>query len=266
MVIAQISDLHITVEGALAYGRVDTAGFLTRAIEQILHLSPRPDLVVATGDLVDGGRPEEYRRLRHLLSPVPMPVYLMPGNHDDRDALRSVFTDHDYLPPGGAFLHYAIDAGPLRLIALDTVVPGRAGGLMCEQRIEWLARRLDEASDRPVVIFMHHPPFKTGIEHMDRIGCAGADAMGRVVRKHRRIEHVLCGHLHRPIQTRWCGTIASTAPSTAHQVTLDLRRNGPPTFTMDPPAFLMHVWNDGGLVTHTHYVGDFAGPYSFSGS
>jgi 3',5'-cyclic AMP phosphodiesterase CpdA len=193
-----------------------------------------------------------------------MPVYLMAGNHDDRDALRSAFADHGYLPRDGTFLQYVVDADPLRLIALDTVVPGKAGGLMCDDRIGWLAARLAEAPDRPTVIFMHHPPFKTGIEHMDRIGLDGAEKMGEIVRRHPRIEAVLCGHLHRPIQTRWCGTVASTAPSTAHQVTLDLRDGGPGTFTMEPPAFLIHAWRDDmGLVTHMSYVGDFAGPYPF---
>src|SRR5712692_163669 len=112
MIIAQISDLHVKVEGALAYRRVETAAFLARAVDRIRRLSPRPDLVVATGDLVDGGRPEEYRRLRQLLSPLPMPVYLMAGNHDDRAALRSAFADHDYLPRDGAFLQYVVDADP----------------------------------------------------------------------------------------------------------------------------------------------------------
>ena len=89
VLIAQITDTHIRPEGSLAYGRVDTSAFLARAVDHILHLDPRPDVVLGTSDLVDGGTPAEYARLRHLLSPLPMPIYLIPGNHDDREALRA---------------------------------------------------------------------------------------------------------------------------------------------------------------------------------
>jgi len=101
VIIAQITDMHIRPEGVLAYRRVDTAPYLARAVEHLRCLKPRPDVVLATGDLVDAGTDEEYRRLRGLLAPLPMPVYLIPGNHDNRDALATVFADHAYLPQGG---------------------------------------------------------------------------------------------------------------------------------------------------------------------
>jgi len=153
---------------------------------------------------------------------------------------------------------------PVRLIALDTVVPGKTGGLMCPARLGWLAARLEEAAARPTLIFMHHPPFATGIGHMDQVGLEGAAAMGEVVARHPQVERVVCGHLHRPIQLRWRGTVVITAPSTAHQVVLDLRDDAPSMFAMEPPAFLVHVWREGtSLITHTSYVGEFAGPYPF---
>ena len=98
MLIAQISDLHVKPPGQLLYDRIDTAGFLERAVAHVMPLDPLPDLVIMTGDLVDGGKPEEYALLRRLLAPLPMPVYLIPGNHDARDALRAAFADHAFLP------------------------------------------------------------------------------------------------------------------------------------------------------------------------
>jgi 3',5'-cyclic-AMP phosphodiesterase len=257
LLIAQITDTHIKPDGVLAYQRVDTAAFLARAIDHILRLDPRPDAVLATGDLVDAGTLEEYERLQRLLAPLPMPVYLIPGNHDDRDALRRVFTDHDYLPRDG-FIQYVVDAGPLRMIALDTLRPGSAGGLMDAARIAWLDARLAEAPTQPTLIFMHHPPFKTGIAYMDTIGLEGADALADVVRRHPQVERVVCGHLHRAIQARWAGTVAATAPSTAHQVALDLREDADLGFALEPPGYALHLWREGlGLVSHIATVGDY---------
>jgi Icc protein len=265
MSIAQITDMHIRAEGVLAYGRVDTAPYLARAVEHLLRLRPRPDVVLATGDLVDAGSVEEYRRLKALLAPLPMPIYLIPGNHDDRDSLAAVFVDHTYLPRGERFVQYVVDDYPVRLVALDTLVPGQVGGLLCAERLGWLAARLDEARDRPTLIFMHHPPFVTGIAFMDHHGLANAGEFAEVIRGHPQIERVVCGHLHRPIQARVGGALASTAPSTAHQVALDLTDAHPLAFVMEPPACQLHVWNpDAGLVTHTSYIDDFEGPYRFS--
>ena len=257
MLIAQISDTHIKAEGALAYGHVETATFLARAVDHILHLDPRPDVVLGTGDLVDGGTPAEYARLRHLLSPLPMPVYLIPGNHDDRDALRHAFADYPLMPREG-FIQYVVDDGPLRLIAVDTLLPGKGGGRVDAERLDWLDARLREAPTKPTMIFMHHPPFKTAIDFMDSIGLEGADAMAEVVRRHPQVERVVCGHLHRSIQSRWAGTLAMTVPGTAHQVCLDVRRNAGLSLTMEPPGYALHLWREGvGLVSHVATVGDF---------
>jgi len=101
-----------------------------------------------------------------------------------------------------------------------------------------------------------------GIDRMDRQGLANAEAMGNVIAQHSAIEGIVCGHLHRPIHTRWQGTVVTTAPSPAHQVALDLDKGEKLGWVMEPPACLLHAWRAGaGLVTHTSYVGEFSGPY-----
>ncbi len=217
-------------------------------------MDPLPDVVLCTGDLVDEGSPEEYAVLVPMLAALPMPCYLVPGNHDHRENLRKAFVSHSYLPRDG-FLHYAVDLGPLRLIALDTHVPGAPGGQLCPERLAWLDARLSEAPDRPTVLMMHHPPFRTGIERMDEMGLEGSEGMAEVVRRHPQVERILCGHLHRPIVKRFGNTVASTCPSTAHQVVLDLRREGRLAIVDEPPACQLHLWNEGlGLVSHTSYI------------
>lgn len=97
--------------------------------------------------------------------------------------------------------------------------------------------QLEAAPDTPTVVAMHHPPFTTGIRHMDDMGLReGADELEALIRQHPQVERILCGHLHRPITRRFGGTVAMTAPSPAHQITLDLTPDDTPSFIFEPPA------------------------------
>jgi 3',5'-cyclic AMP phosphodiesterase CpdA len=263
MILAQLTDTHVKVRGMLAYRKVDTAAHLARAVAALNALDPQLDLVALTGDLADFGKPAEYEHLREILAPLRAPYLLLPGNHDDRDQLRAAFPEHDYLPRNG-FIQYATDCGPLRLVALDTVIPMRGDGELCAARLAWLDRALAAAPDRPTVVMMHHPPFVTGIAHMDKVGLAGKEGFAAVIARHRQVERIICGHVHRSIQCRIAHTIASTCPAPCHQVALDLRPDGPSAFVLEPPGYQLHHWIDGtGLVTHTAVIGDFDGPHPF---
>jgi Icc protein len=260
----QLSDLHIREPGRLAYGRLDTAPYLQQAIDTLLRLPQQPDAVVITGDLTDFGRAAEYAHLRDLLAPLSMPVYLMPGNHDDRTQLRNSFADHAYLGSSG-FVQFSVAVGGLQLVALDTVVPGASHGSLCAARLQWLADTLDQQRHRPVVIAMHHPPFATLIGHMDTIGLLhGAAELEALVARHPNVERLICGHLHRSIQVRFGGSIAMTVPSPAHQVCLDLAPDAASAWTLEPPGFALHALHGHGpLVSHLVASGRFDGPYPF---
>lgn len=270
-VLVQITDTHIREAGRLAYGRVDTASGLQATVASVLALRQQPDAVVVTGDLVDFGRAAEYARLGHLLAPLTMPVYLMPGNHDDRTPLRAAFPGHPWLAAsvmtteGAPAIQYAVRVGPLHLLTLDTVVHGQSHGELCDARLDWLEAELAVRTGEPVVIAMHHPPFTTLIGHMDGIGLrSGIERLGRIVAGHPNVERILCGHLHRSIDVRFGGTIASTCPGPAHQVSLDLDADAASTYTMEPPAFRVLAWTAAtGVVSHLAAAGRFEGPYRF---
>lgn len=266
MLIAQLTDPHIKGDGRLLCRRVDTAARLAEAVAAVGALTTSPDVVLLTGDLTDGGRPEEYGLLREILQPLKAPLLPIPGNHDERGAFAAAFVGRPFLPRGGdGFVQYVAEDWPVRLIGLDSVRPGAAGGEICTERLSWLDARLAEQPERPTVLFLHHPPFLTGIGHMDDFGFLGKEAFAAVVRRHPQVERALCGHMHRPIQARWAGTLASTAPSTAHQVALDLSDGGPACFLMEPPGYQLHQWLPGtGLVSHTALVGHWDGPHSFA--
>lgn len=267
--LVQLTDLHIREPGRLAYGRIDTAPYLQQAVQSVLALPQQPDAVVITGDLTDFGRAAEYEQLARLLAPLAMPVYLMPGNHDDRDQLRRSFPGHAYLGTGddtAGFIQYSVRIGALRLLTLDTCVPGASHGTLCDKRLGWLEAQLDACSGEPVVVAMHHPPFTTLIGHMDEIGLLqGADALEALVARHPNVERVICGHLHRAIDVRFGGTIASTSPAPAHQVCLDLAPGAASAWTLEPPGFRVHAWSprSGRLVTHLAASGRFEGPFPF---
>ena len=258
MIVAQISDTHVKRKGKLLHHMVNTAKALRRCIACLNAFEPRPDIVVATGDLTDGGKPKEYKRLRRLLDELEIPLYLIPGNHDDRQHLRAAFPHHGYLQNGSPYVQYVVEGFPVRLIALDSTDPSRSGGFLDQERLLWLEARLAEAPTAPTILLVHHPPFVTGIRPMDAPGFIGVERFGEIVARHANVERIACGHIHRAMQVRWNGTLACTAPSTAHQVVLDLRRNSPLGFTLEPPGFLLHVWeHNAGMVTHTVTLGNY---------
>lgn len=262
MLIAHISDLHVLAPGELAYGIVDTQPMVERAIAHIANLAP--DLVVITGDLVHNVQLAEYQQLAAMLKDLTMPVYLLPGNHDSRELIRQVFTHHSYLPPTGC-LQYTVEDYALRLIMLDTQVPGEGRGELDADRLNWLDQQLSAQPERATLLFMHHPPFATGIDLMDGLGLTGHEALAQIVQKYDCIQRIGCGHVHRPVQTIWAGTLAYTVPSPVHQVSLDLSGEvQAATFTMEPPAYQLHLWEpERGLVSHTQYINSYDGPYSF---
>jgi 3',5'-cyclic AMP phosphodiesterase CpdA len=257
MIIAQITDLHVVDRDTLLNGFVRSNAQLAEAVAHINQLNPVPDVVFASGDLTENGSESEYEMLLEIVSDLVPPLFVIPGNHDDRDTLLEVFSSrHPYLPrPGAAFAHYTIDEYPVRLIGLDTNVPGQPHGMMCEDRLLWLDEQLNLDRQKPTMIFMHHPPFRTGVHWMDAAGLHGGRAMEEIVSRHRQVVRVACGHIHRPIHVAWGGTIASSAPSTCYQVSLVLGDQEGFEIAMEPRTVQLHVQDPGyGLVTHLSYV------------
>lgn len=261
--IAQISDLHVRPPGVLAYGVSETNRYLEQAVHALLRLDPKPDVVLVTGDLTDCGHDEEYDFVRSLLSRLPMPVFSIPGNHDRRDAFVRAFGSDGYLPEHGP-LNYTASLGPVRLIALDSVVPGESHGALAPDTLAFLDDALKAEPDAPTLVMLHHPPFETGIGHMDRVGLLeGREALERIVSAHPQVQRILCGHVHRSIQRLFAGTLCQTAPSVAHQVAFDLTDDGPSCFVLEPPAFLMHRFDGNQIVTHTVMIDRAPGPFPF---
>jgi 3',5'-cyclic-AMP phosphodiesterase len=252
LIVAQISDLHITNPEQPLFGRMDTAAALARCVEHIARLPVVPDALVASGDLVNAGSGEEYGLLRRLLSPLPMAVYLMPGNHDDVVTLRAGFPDHGYFPVSGK-LNYTLVISGLRLVMLDTVTAGEDGGALGAAQLEWLEEQLASDPERPTLLFMHHPPFATGIQYMDEIAldAGDADRLGALASRYRCVRRISCGHVHRAVCVTWHGATVGICPSSAFQYGLQLGPDARPFLSEEQPAYQLHCWNGTDLVTHT---------------
>jgi len=256
MLLCQISDPHIVREGALAYGKVDTPAFLERAVAHVRRQPRQPDAIVVTGDLVDRATPVEYGFLWELLQPLDRPIFLLPGNHDDRATMQRCFPAQTHLRGEGGFVQYAVDDFALRLVVVDTIVLREPHGELCAQRLDWLDRTL-AASHRPTVVAQHHPPFVTGMTEMDKQGLLDPSGEEAVIGRYGHVERVIAGHFHRPIQARFGGTLASVCPSTAQQLVMNLEPGAQIGITYEPPGYQMHLWDGQRLVTHTAVVGDF---------
>ena len=233
-----------------------------RALRAVAALSPAPDAIIITGDLSDCGLAEEYALLRDMLARLArVPVHVIPGNHDRREVLLAGLPG---TPAQDGFVQYAVDDLSLRLVMLDTVVPGAGHGELCERRLAWLDRTLAQAPDRPTLVGMHHPPFACGIAHMDAIALREPERFAAVLARHPQVERVVCGHHHRPVFARVGTAIASICPSVAHQVELDLALGAPSAFVMEPPGYQIHRWRpETGVVTHTACVEGYPGPFPF---
>jgi 3',5'-cyclic-AMP phosphodiesterase len=151
---------------------------------------------------------------------------------------------------------------------LDSTVPGSPHGTLDAATLRWLDQTL-AGSQRPALLFLHHPPFQAGIWHMDRQNLLNADELASIVHDHPRVRLIAAGHVHRATLTTFAGVMATICPAPNHAVDLDLGQLREPSFKVEPPAFHLHVWSPGvafgNLVTHTVPIGEFDGPHPFFG-
>lgn len=250
MLIAQVTDIHI----GFHQGEDLNLARLRQVLEALTDRADRPDLLLLTGDLTEHGDDASYAVLAEALAALPFPVWPMVGNHDNRAALARAFAQ---VPQDGGFLHYAVDAGELRILMLDSVEEGRHQGAFCDARADWLRGELGAHRDRPTIVVLHHPPFASGIDWMDPGPAEPWIArLGEALEGRDQVKAILCGHLHRPVATTFAGIPASVCPSSAAALALqvgaiDLEHPDRRAMVVDePPGYALHHWDGTRLVTH----------------
>ena len=253
MLIAQITDIH------LGFVRFNPDEFnrqrLDATLAALTAMSPRPDLLLVTGDIAnDGDDAQSYHRYRDAIAGMPIPSFPLMGNHDSRGPFLELFPETE---SENGFIQYAIEDWPLRILVLDTLEVGRHGGGFCETRAAWLRQRLDEAPERPTLIALHHPPIATGIDWLTEDPDAEWVArLHRTVNGRSNIVAMISGHVHRPIVTGWGGTTLIVCSSTAPQLALDLSPidaevpDDRAMIVAEPPGYALHLWDGRQLTTH----------------
>jgi Icc protein len=256
MLIAQLSDSHIRL-GPLAG---EAAAHLHRALGRALAL--RPDCVVITGDVVDNGMAEEYQAFLAVADGYPLPIHLATGNHDDASTMVEVFGHTGYLGDASSAF-YTVDYPELRLVFLDSAVPGSMAGHLAGEQLQWLDRTLADRADAPAVVCLHHPPIDVGMPFLDSIKLDNPEALRAVLTKHNHVQRILAGHVHRTVIGSFAGITVTVAPSTFRQAAIDLETEGPSGYVHEPPGFLLHLTESGNCTTHLVPTMHAGGPVGY---
>ncbi|MCM3613610.1 phosphodiesterase [Microbacterium enclense] len=247
-VILHLSDTHLLGGDRLLGERYDTARHLRRTLRAAEATGVRPDAVVFTGDLTDLGEPEAYRALRAEVEPwaerLGAPVVWVAGNHDERPALRAELLDAEATeePVTGVW-----NLDGLRLIALDSTVPGWHHGDLDAEQLAWLRAELAEPAPLGTILALHHPPLPTHIPFFDILELRDQPGLADAIRG-SDVRGILAGHLHYSTSGTFAGVPVSVAAASCY--TMDLARPADEVNGMDAGRsfHLVHVWHD--TITH----------------
>jgi 3',5'-cyclic-AMP phosphodiesterase len=222
-------------------------------VRTVAALRPAPDALLVSGDLSDRGSPEDYTQARELLAGAGVPVHVLGGNHDDRAALRAAFPPDGTVPAGADPYRISAQVGDIRLLGIDTNIPGSDDGTITAAELAWLEAELSADRSTPVILAMHHPPLEVGMAALDVMAPPAAEraALASLLSRASHVVRVVSGHLHRPVfgLLGGCGVVA--VPSTGATIALDLDPSASAlTLTREPAQVALHLVRDGEAVTH----------------
>ena len=261
--ILHISDTHFVGDDELLHDSVDSDANLAKLFDGFARAGARPEAIVFTGDLADTGSPEAYKRLRALVEPaaaaVGAQVVWVMGNHDERGAFRAGLLDE---APTAATIDRVYDIGGLRIISLDSTVPGQHYGEIGDDQLAWLADVLATPAPDGTLIALHHPPVPSPLGLLALVELRDQHKLEAVVRG-SDVRGILGGHLHYSTTSMFAGVPVSVASATCYTQDLNVRypaargQNGGQAFN------LVHVYGD--RVLHSVVpIGEFPTVYEMS--
>ncbi len=246
--LVQITDTHILPPGELLHSSVDSARHLQETVRSIGQMRPKPDVVLITGDLVETGDSASYRHFIDLIEPLEMPVYVIPGNHDNPQVMQEAFANTPYFPVSDRSFQYIVDDFSFRILALNSKCEGTELPAFDAPRLSWLEHQLG-LSNKPTLIALHHPPMITGIELSDMGGTEWFQGLKTVLASHEQVKLLICGHCH----TDLCGRIGQVpvymATATSHQLIATRGAMVAPSAVIQPGTPALHHFINGDFVS-----------------
>jgi len=208
--IAQITDTHLYAD---PHGQL--LGLNTRhCLKQVVDLAlstQAPELVIASGDLAHDGSAQAYRHLHTCFSRLGVPIYCLPGNHDEAVVLRAN-------SEGGRLLsNRSICIGGWLLLFLDSTVAGSDGGHLTEKELDELDTALASNPDLPALVCLHHQPVNIGSRWLDTMAVDNPEAFFGIIDRHPQVRAVIWGHVHQTFEQQRNGVRLLSAPSTCIQ-------------------------------------------------
>jgi 3',5'-cyclic AMP phosphodiesterase CpdA len=249
--LVQITDTHILPPGQLLYGITDTAAHLGKVVSEINRMCPTPDLVLITGDLVEGSHDPAYEHFIELVRPLKAPVYVIPGNHDDPETMLEAFSETPYFPASHLTCQYSVEDFPVRILGLNSHKPETEFPGYGDLRLAWLHDQLGR-SDKPTLIAIHHPPMKTGIEFIDMAGDDWFQGLKSVLEDNPQVKLVICGHCHTDLRGRIGNVPVFMAGSTAHQLIAARAMDIAPASVNESAPPVLHHFLDGDFLSGSY--------------
>ncbi len=254
---AHVSDFHFTSSPQDSpVVRNDVIEAIDTLVADLLSIENYLDFIAITGDLAESGDIDTYRKIKAALDSFTVPVYLVPGNHDNRERFREVFSSSYRMPDSGP-LDFYIESGDVKIIGLDTLIEGELTGRLTDEQVTWLAGKFVADHHSHTVVMMHHPPFMTGLSEFDNICKLDVhEKFAELIAGTMSEVTVLCGHVHRPYQALWNGANCYIAGSPAFQIGGENPFGDCALGLVDEPyAFLIHTLGEAGdHLVSTRYV------------
>lgn len=246
--ILQITDIHLAPPPRLVSGRLNTFEIFKKTIDRILEdmrKIGKVDAIIATGDITDTGDFESFCAFRNQIERLGIPYFMVPGNHDLQAPMLSCFNDVITLEAGSQKVNWVQDVNEIRLIGLDTSLPNESGGMLDEKTLGFLSESILGAKDKPILIALHHPPFQSGIQFMDKIGLKNSQDLDDILNDVPNEIRLISGHLHSTMIASLGNNIAISSAAISSSFLVDYREDAPIGFSTTSTGYMVHEWNNG---------------------
>ncbi|TIH39955.1 phosphodiesterase [Subtercola vilae] len=224
--ILHFSDTHFVGNDDLLYGKVDSEGHLREILAELHASGSRPEAIVFTGDLADKGDPKAYEKLRAIVEPAAAElgaeVIWVMGNHDNRAAFRATLLDQ---LPSMKPVDRVYDVNGLRIITLDSTVPGSHYGEVTPEQLDWLAEELSTAAPHGTILAMHHPPVPSVLDLAVMVELRDQASLAEVIQG-SDVRSIIAGHLHYSSMAMFAGVPVSVASATCYTQDLNVEVGG----------------------------------------